>query len=82
MGSKNQEHIQVEAVDGLLMVTQYDLKWREDIFTGWDFYDASQSQEFLQNGYKVVVPYMETAWCVHDDGILNLKYYNYMYLMI
>lgn len=31
----------VEAIDGFLMATQYDLSWREDLFNGWDFYDVS-----------------------------------------
>ena len=26
-------------LDGLLMVTQYDLPWREDLFQGWDLYN-------------------------------------------
>lgn len=69
---------EVEALDGLLIATQYDLPWREDIFTGWDFYDISQSQEFLRKGYKVVVPKQEEPWCIHDDDILNLiHYYDY-----
>ena len=66
---------EVETVDGLLIATQYDIPWREDVFTGWDFYDASQSMEFRRSGYKVVVPYMEKPWCIHDDGFLNLEYY-------
>lgn len=67
----------VEAVDGLLMATQYDVPWREDVFTGWDFYDVSQSFEFRRQGYRVVVPAMEQPWCIHDDGFLNLSnYYN------
>lgn len=68
---------EVEAVDGLLMATQYDVPWREDLFTGWDFYDVSQSFEFRRKGYRVVVPAMEEPWCIHDDGFLNLSnYYN------
>ncbi|MCI8530767.1 MAG: hypothetical protein HFH82_16840 [Lachnospiraceae bacterium] len=68
---------EVEAVDGLLMATQYDIPWREDLFTGWDFYDVSQSFEFRRKGYRVVVPAMEEPWCIHDDGFLNLSnYYN------
>lgn len=65
----------VEAVDGLLMVTQYDIPWREELFRGWDFYDMSQSFEFRRKGYCVVVPKTEKPWCVHDDGILNLSSY-------
>ena len=65
----------VQAIDGLLMATQVDIPWRDDVFTGWDFYDISQSTEFRKNGYKVVVPYMETPWCLHDDGLLNYSNY-------
>ncbi len=64
---------EVEAVDGLLMVTQYDIPWREDLFDQWDYYDCSQSMEFIRRGYKVVVPGMEEPWCVHDCGFLNLN---------
>lgn len=67
----------VEAVDGLLMATQYDVPWREDIFDGWDFYDVSQSQEFIRKGYQVVVPRQKHPWCLHDDGVLGLKNYHY-----
>lgn len=66
----------VEAVDGLLMATQYDVPWREDIFRGWDFYDVSQSFEFRKHGYRVVVPSMIQPWCIHDDGFLNLSNYH------
>lgn len=65
----------VQAVDGFLMATQYDLPWREDLFQGWDFYDVSQGYEFQRAGYQVVVPYMEHPWCLHDCGPLNLKNY-------
>jgi hypothetical protein len=67
---------QVEAIDGFLMATQYDILWREDIFTGWDFYDISQSFEFRKAGYNIIIPPSDTPWCFHDDGILNLTDYN------
>ena len=67
---------EMEAVDGLLMATQYDIPWREDLFDKWDFYDCSQSMEFIRQGYKVVVPKTETPWCVHDCGFLNLENYD------
>lgn len=68
---------EVEAIDGLLMATQYDVRWRDDLFREFDFYDASQSIEFLKHNYKVVVPVVEKPICVHDDGyILNLKNYD------
>ncbi len=66
---------EVEAIDGLMMITSTDISWRQDIFDGWDFYDVSQSFEFQKKGYKVVVPEQYCAWCKHDDGILNLINY-------
>ena len=41
---ETKEYTEVEAIDGLLMMTQYDISWREDLFDKWDFYDASQSK--------------------------------------
>ena len=66
----------VEAIDGFLMATQYDLSWREDLFNGWDFYDVSQSFEFRKAGYNIIIPPSDTPWCFHDDGIMNLTNYN------
>lgn len=66
---------EVEAIDGLMMITNRDIPWREDIFDGWDFYDVSQSFEFQKAGYKVVVPEQHCPWCIHE-GILNMAKYN------
>ena len=66
----------VEAVDGCLIATQYDLAWREDLFTGWDFYDVSQAIEFRKKGYFVKLPTQKGCWCFHDDGYQNLQNYN------
>lgn len=65
----------VAVLDGLLMATQYDLPWREDLFGGWDFYDCSQSLEFQRAGYEVGVPHMEMPWCLHDNDVINLGSY-------
>lgn len=74
-GEVEGEYQEVQAVDGLLMATQYDVPWRADLFQGWDFYDISQSMEFRRRGYQVIVPHTERPWCIHDDGILNLDHY-------
>lgn len=63
----------VEVIDGLIMITQYDIKWREDLFDGWHFYDISQSMQFNRNKYKIVIPKQEIPWCVHDCGIVNMS---------
>ncbi|SDF44242.1 glycosyltransferase [Sporomusa acidovorans] len=70
-----QGYEEVLGIDGLIMITQYDIAWREDIFTGWHFYDLSQSMEFVRAGYKVVIPSQSEAWCVHDCGIVNVTGY-------
>ncbi len=62
------------ALDGLLLATQYDLPWREDLFTDWHFYDVSQCMEFRRHGYKAVVLGQKTPWCVHKCGRKLLGY--------
>ncbi|WP_196604809.1 glycosyltransferase family protein [Pectinatus haikarae] len=64
----------VEAVDGILMMTQYDVLWREDIFKGWHYYDLSQCMEFIKLGYEIGIPNMGEPWCIHESGI-NLAGY-------
>lgn len=59
----------VKMLDGFFMMTQYDVQWREEIFDGWHFYDASQCREFDRYGYKIAVPYQERPWCVHSCGV-------------
>lgn len=74
--SASKGYAPVQAVDGLLMMTSYDLPWREDLDFGWDFYDVSQSLEFAKQGYRIVVPYQETPWVMHDNGFLHLSGYH------
>lgn len=74
--SQELPYMEVDAIDGFLMVTQYDIPWREDLFCKWDFYDCSQSMEFKRKGYRVVVPWMNEPWCVHDCGFINLQNYD------
>lgn len=69
-------HKEVEAIDGLLMATQYDLPWREDIFKGFDFYDVSQCMEFRRAGYKIAIPAQKTNWVIHDCGASTFLHYN------
>lgn len=65
-------------VDGAIIVTSKDVEWREDLFDGFDFYDASECLEHRRKGYRIVVPFQKYAWCIHDDGvILNLLNYNH-----
>lgn len=70
-------YISVKAIDGLIMITQEDIPWREDILDGWDFYDVSQSLEMYRHGYQVVVPYQKEGWCHHDSGLTKLQRYDF-----
>lgn len=70
------EDIRVEAIDGFIMITQYDLPWREDLFTHFDFYDVSQAFEFRKAGYEVLVPLQKKPWTVHDCGFCKLGKYD------
>jgi len=63
----------VEALDGVLLATQYDLPWRTDLFDGWHYYDLSQCMEFHRGGYFAgVLPQREAA-CVHHCGHPSLE---------
>ncbi len=68
----------VMAVDGLLIATQADLPWREDLFTGWDFYDIAQAMEFRRAGYRIVVCAQQPdAWYLHDTVTIGLENYDH-----
>lgn len=71
-----QEDCVVEAVDGLLIVTQYDVRWREDLFTHFDFYDVSECFEMRKAGYKILVPNQEVPWVIHDSNFAKLSFYD------
>jgi hypothetical protein len=62
------DYIEVQAIDGLFMATRVDIPWREDLFDGFHFYDASHSMEMQRAGYVVGVPVFQNPWCIHDIG--------------
>ena len=74
--SQSRGYAPVQAVDGLLIMTQYDIPWREDLDLGWDFYDISQSLEYTRRGYHIAVPYQSVPWVLHDNGFLHLGGYH------
>ncbi|MBZ9634148.1 glycosyltransferase [Clostridium sp. FP1] len=61
----------VKCIDGTVMVTQYDVPWRDDAFKGGNFYDISQSLEFLKKGYELVVARQFEPWCLNYYRNLN-----------
>lgn len=77
------EYESVKAIDGLLMVTSYDIKWREDLFDGWHFYDISQCCEFIKRNKSIIVPKQKSSWCIHDCGEVNMENYeNYRKIFV
>lgn len=68
--------IEVQAIDGMLMITQYDIEWDEKEFDKFHFYDISQCMEFQRKGYKIVVPKDDCVWALHDSGISTEQGYD------
>ena len=62
------EGIEVAALDGIFLATQADVPWREDIFTGWHFYDLSASMEYRRRGLRLFMPHFEKPPCIHETG--------------
>ena len=52
----------VEVIDGYFLATQYDLSWREDLFSDNYFGTVAQCIEFKRNGYKTVVINQDETW--------------------
>lgn len=80
----NNSYDNVMAIDGSIIITQYDIPWREDIFTGRHFYDLSQCLEFKKNGYQIGVAKQESPWVIHDESLIdsssNYERYKEMFL--
>ena len=72
-GAMASKWAEASIVDGLLIATQYDVKWRSDLFDGWHLYDGSQCCEFRRLGYTVAVANQVneegevTPWCLHNS---------------
>lgn len=73
---KRCDYTKVDAVDGMLIATQYDIRWRDDLKLAWDFYDISQSLEFRRKGYDIGIPFQKKPWCMHDCGFSKLSHYD------
>ena len=74
----NQKYEAVMAVQGTVMVTQYDIGWQEEleaVIDGWYFYDIALSLNMLKKGYCTVVPEQKIPWCYHIKECVDLKEY-------
>jgi len=71
------DYEQVEVVDGSIMMTQYDVQWREDLFNGLYFYDVSQCLEFKKWGYSVAILKNLESWYICNKVIDTNGYEEY-----
>ncbi|MCR5559842.1 MAG: hypothetical protein K6F62_05770 [Schwartzia sp.] len=72
----DRECVEAIALDGLILMTQYDIPWRADVFTSWHFYDVSQCMEFLKQGYKAAVLPQSLPLCDHYAKMNTMKGYD------
>lgn len=63
------EFEEVQVLDGLILITQYDVNWRSDLFDGFHYYDISQCLEFKRIGLKVGIPKQDIPWAIHNCGL-------------
>ena len=73
---KKDKALEAMALDGVFLATQYDVDWRKDLFTGWDFYDLSQCMEFYSRQYKVLVMPQIMPYCKHYCGANLMEKYD------
>ncbi len=53
---------QVCSLNGMLMVTQYDMEWGDNP-------EITQCYKMHEKGFQVVVPYQKSSWCLYDCGV-------------
>lgn len=63
---QKQGYAPVQSLDGILLVTKEDIRWREDLFDGWHFYDISQGLEFARNGLQIGCIVDTDMWVLHE----------------
>ena len=76
-GNPKNAYEEVETVSGMVIATQYDIKWREDLFSDDYFYDEAQCMEFQRQKYKVVVIREEKPWGTFIKRKYKDDYYKY-----
>ncbi len=59
------DYLPVAGIDGLIMITQYDIPWRKDLYSGFIYYEGPHVLEFIKQGFEVGIPYQQQTWCMH-----------------
>ncbi|MBB5337552.1 glycosyltransferase [Pectinatus brassicae] len=55
------------AIDDYLMVTQYDINWRNDLFSSEGLYNIAQCIEFKRNYYSTAVAGQKEPWILYRE---------------
>lgn len=66
----NHKYEKVQATDGYIMATQYDITWQQD-FSSKGFLETAHCIEFMRQGYISVIPQQTTAWIILDVPVVN-----------
>ena len=64
-GAFDEPFREVQAVDFYLLMTQYDIPWRTDLFADDLYLCAAQSVEFKRKGYKACVLRQDGLWLAY-----------------
>ncbi|MGN0513832.1 MAG: glycosyltransferase family protein [Lachnospiraceae bacterium] len=70
---KEQKLVEVETLDGVLLATNTDIRWREDLFTHFHFYDISQTIEFRKRGLHAAVYNNISVGVLHEVSVNKKK---------
>ncbi|MBD9304424.1 MAG: hypothetical protein EGS63_06525 [Lachnospira sp.] len=57
---------EASAIDGIFTATDNDIRWREEIFDNWHFYDISQTMEFKKMGFHPVFLCSVSPMLLHE----------------
>lgn len=71
-GEVKSQYETVCSVDGYFIATQYDIKWRDDLFFEKTYFDTAQCLEFKKSGYESVVISQELSGCSYYP--INMEY--------
>ncbi|GIP47420.1 hypothetical protein J53TS2_10110 [Paenibacillus sp. J53TS2] len=63
----------IKLLDGKILITQYDLPWREDILTSSEYLGESQSLEFTKSGFKAAVFNQNEDYFFYDPDFIELQ---------
>ncbi|SFG76772.1 Glycosyltransferase like family protein [Lachnospiraceae bacterium C7] len=74
-GNEKYRIYKTETLDGLILMTSEDIKWREDLFDHFHFYDTSQCLEFKRKGMDIGILVDKEIPLLHEVCVVrDIKY--------